>query len=217
MNETAAEFEPDVDEFQAAGLTPIHSQLIRPYRVQESGIQMECVLHDILHFGDQPGAGSFVIGKVVLMHISDELYADGKIDMEKLLPIGRMAGHVYTRAVSDTFMLERKSSGIRKAGGSMKFVTFDTGTGTPRSGWLRRAASSTCRPSAKAGCLENCWNWCALTRIIWRRSSESTAALALIRSRCSRMQASILSEMSPCSRRFRSRRASAISTPSKRM
>ncbi|WP_374017545.1 flavin reductase family protein [Paenibacillus thiaminolyticus] len=108
MNETAAEFEPDVDEFQAAGLTPIPSQLIRPYRVQESGIHMECVLHDILHFGDQPGAGSFVIGKVVLMHISDELYADGKIDMEKLLPIGRMAGHVYTRAVSDTFMLERK-------------------------------------------------------------------------------------------------------------
>ncbi|RJG25110.1 flavin reductase family protein [Paenibacillus thiaminolyticus] len=108
MNETAAEFEPDVDEFQAAGLTPIPSQLIRPYRVQESGIHMECVLHDILHFGDQPGAGSLVIGKVVLMHISDELYADGKIDMEKLLPIGRMAGHVYTRAVSDTFMLERK-------------------------------------------------------------------------------------------------------------
>jgi flavin reductase (DIM6/NTAB) family NADH-FMN oxidoreductase RutF len=108
MNETAAEFEPDVDEFQAAGLTPIPSQLIRPYRVQESSIHMECVLHDILHFGDQPGAGSLVIGKVVLMHISDELYADGKIDMEKLLPIGRMAGHVYTRAVSDTFMLERK-------------------------------------------------------------------------------------------------------------
>ncbi|MGG3837824.1 flavin reductase family protein [Paenibacillus thiaminolyticus] len=108
MNETAAEFDPEVDEFQAAGLTPIPSQLIRPYRVQESAIHMECVLHDILHFGDQPGAGSLVIGKVVLMHISDELYADGKIDMEKLLPIGRMAGHVYTRAVSDTFMLERK-------------------------------------------------------------------------------------------------------------
>lgn len=108
MNETAAEFDPEVDEFQAAGLTPIPSQVIRPYRVRESAIHMECVLHDILHFGDQPGAGSLVIGKVVLMHISDELYADGKIDMEKLLPIGRMAGHVYTRAVSDTFMLERK-------------------------------------------------------------------------------------------------------------
>lgn len=108
MNETAAEFDPEVDEFQAAGLTPIPSQLIRPYRVRESSIHMECVLHDILHFGDQPGAGSLVIGKVALMHISDELYADGKIDMEKLLPIGRMAGHIYTRAVSDTFMLEKK-------------------------------------------------------------------------------------------------------------
>ncbi|GAC43306.1 flavin reductase family protein [Paenibacillus popilliae] len=108
MNDTAAEFDPEVDEFQAVGLNPIPSQIIRPYRVRESGIHMECVLHDILHFGDQPGAGSLVIGKVALMHISDELYADGKIDMEKLLPIGRMAGHVYTRAVSDTFMLERK-------------------------------------------------------------------------------------------------------------
>lgn len=108
MNETAAEFDPEVDEFQVAGLTPIPSELIRPYRVQECDINMECVLHDILHFGDQPGAGSLVIGKVVMMHISDELYADGKIDMEKLLPIGRMAGQVYTRAASDTFMLERK-------------------------------------------------------------------------------------------------------------
>ncbi|MDR0267288.1 flavin reductase family protein [Paenibacillus sp.] len=108
MNETAPEFDPDVDEFHEVGLTPIPSQLIRPYRVKESGIQMECVLHDILHFGDQPGAGSLVIGKVVRMHINDELYADGKIDMEKLLPIGRMAGQVYTRAASDTFILERK-------------------------------------------------------------------------------------------------------------
>ncbi|MEW9104362.1 flavin reductase family protein [Paenibacillus sp.] len=108
MNETAVEFDPEVDEFQTAGLTPIPSEVIRPYRVKESGIHLECVVHDILHFGDQPGAGSLVIGKVVLMHINDELYADGKINMEKLLPIGRMAGQVYTRAAADTFMLERK-------------------------------------------------------------------------------------------------------------
>ncbi|MFW5434511.1 flavin reductase family protein [Paenibacillus apiarius] len=108
MNETAAEYRPDVDEFEAAGLTKVPSEIVRPYRVKESDVHMECVLHDIITFGEQPGAGSLVIGKVELMHISDELYADGKISTEKLLPVGRMAGHVYTRAASDTFVLERK-------------------------------------------------------------------------------------------------------------
>ncbi|MCE5172249.1 flavin reductase family protein [Paenibacillus profundus] len=108
MNETAAEYSPDVDEFEAAGLTKVPSEIVRPYRVKESDVHMECVLHDIITFGEQPGAGSLVIGQVAFMHINDELYADGKINAEKLLPIGRMAGHVYTRAVSDTFVLERK-------------------------------------------------------------------------------------------------------------
>lgn len=108
MNDCAIEYPPDVDEFDAVGLTRQSSQIVKPPRVAESDVHLECVLHDVLHFGDKPGGGSLVIGQVVNIYIKDELYFDGKIDTVKLQPIGRMAGQVYTRAIADTFVLERK-------------------------------------------------------------------------------------------------------------
>ncbi|MFD0698849.1 flavin reductase family protein [Paenibacillus sp. GCM10027628] len=108
MNECATEYPSNVDEFEAAGLTKVASEIVRPYRVRESHVHMECVLHELLTFGDQPGAGSLVIGHVVMMHVADDLYMDGKIDTDQLDPIGRLAGQMYTRANSDTFVLERK-------------------------------------------------------------------------------------------------------------
>lgn len=107
MNECAAEFSPEVDEFEEAGLTKAASEVIEPPRVAKSDVQLECVLHDVLHFGDRPGSGSLVIGRVVYIHVNDAVYQDGKIDSEKLQPIGRLAGPLYTRAASDTFTLER--------------------------------------------------------------------------------------------------------------
>jgi flavin reductase (DIM6/NTAB) family NADH-FMN oxidoreductase RutF len=108
MNDCAIEYPPDVDEFEAAGLTKVSSHIIKPPRVAESDVQLECVLHDVLNFGDKPGGGSLVIGQVVNIHVKDDLYFDGKIDTEKLQPIGRLSGQVYSRAVADTFVLERK-------------------------------------------------------------------------------------------------------------
>jgi len=109
MNHCAIEFDKKIDEFEEAGLTKIQSEIIKPYRVKESKVQLECVLHDIIYLGDKPGAGSLVIGQVVMVHIDDELYNDGKIDTEQLNPVGRLAGAVYTRATADTFILERKN------------------------------------------------------------------------------------------------------------
>ncbi|WP_028401026.1 flavin reductase family protein [Ectobacillus panaciterrae] len=113
MNDCAVEFSSEVDEFEEVGLTKAESGIVKPPRVQESDVQLECVLHEVLHFGDQPGAGSLVIGQVVNIHVKDELYYDGKIDTEKLQPIGRLAGPLYTRAVADTFILERKKPSMK--------------------------------------------------------------------------------------------------------
>nr|WP_279326009.1 flavin reductase family protein [Bacillus sp. FJAT-47783] len=114
MNNCAIEYDRHIDEFIESGLTRLESQIVKPPRVKESKVQLECVLHDILHFGDQPGAGSLVIGKVVFVHIDDALYFDGKIDTDLLKPIGRMAGATYTRAASDTFVLERKRTKVNE-------------------------------------------------------------------------------------------------------
>ncbi|MBN6187471.1 flavin reductase family protein [Aneurinibacillus sp. BA2021] len=113
MNDCAIEYPADIDEFEAVGLTKADSQIVKPPRVAESDVQLECVLHEVLHFGDKPGAGSLVIGQVVNIHVKDDLYFDGKIDTEKLQPIGRLAGQVYTRAVADTFVLERKKQPMK--------------------------------------------------------------------------------------------------------
>ncbi|WP_110113464.1 flavin reductase family protein [Bacillus sp. CGMCC 1.16541] len=108
MNDTAIEFDSHVDEFVETGLTKVPSEIVKPYRVKESDVQLECVLRQILHFGDQPGAGSLVIGQVVCVHVKGALYESGRINTEKLAPVGRLAGATYTRAASDTFVLERK-------------------------------------------------------------------------------------------------------------
>ncbi|WP_223701858.1 flavin reductase family protein [Sutcliffiella deserti] len=108
MNITATEFPMQVDEFTEAGFTKVSSQAISSPRIKESHVQLECTLHQVLHFGEEPGSGSLVIGKVEMIHVADDLYFDGKINMEKLNPVGRMAGSMYTRATTDMFELLRK-------------------------------------------------------------------------------------------------------------
>jgi flavin reductase (DIM6/NTAB) family NADH-FMN oxidoreductase RutF len=108
MNECAKEFPPEVDEFEFAGLTKLESVSVNAPRIAESKVQLECELFESLDFGDHAGSGSLVIGKVVYVHIQDELYDQGRILTEKLLPVGRMAGNSFTKPLTDTFEMIRK-------------------------------------------------------------------------------------------------------------
>ncbi|GGI14050.1 flavin reductase family protein [Gottfriedia solisilvae] len=108
VNQAATDFAYGVDEFEMVGLTKIDGTTVNVPRVKESLVGLECELFELLHFGDNKGAGSLVIGKVVNVHINDELYENGKINTEKLNPVGRLAGHSYTKAITDTFAIERK-------------------------------------------------------------------------------------------------------------
>lgn len=106
MNATSAEFPPEVDEFDASGLTPIPSDLVKPPRVRESHIQMECRLLQVVHVSAKPLGGSLVIGEVLRFHVDDAIVNDYVIDPDKLRAIGRMGGPTYTRT-TDRFDLER--------------------------------------------------------------------------------------------------------------
>lgn len=106
MNLTSAEFEPDESEFDAAGLTRAPSELVKPYRVAESPVAMECKLNQVIHISDAPMGGSLVLGTVVRVHVRDDLYQNGRIDTAGWRPIGRMAGATYVRC-QDTFDLPR--------------------------------------------------------------------------------------------------------------
>jgi len=108
MNETATEIPSDMSEFEYAGFTPVASESVRPPRVQESPINLECKLLQIVNVGiDGPGGASLVIGEIVRFHIADFLYENGRIDTGLLNPIGRLAGNQYT-TLGRRFGLDRK-------------------------------------------------------------------------------------------------------------
>lgn len=108
MNDCAKEVPPEVDEFEFSGLTKLKSVRVKAPRIAESKVQLECELFELLDFGSHPGAGSLVIGKVVHVHVKDELYDKGRILSDKLLPVGRLAGQLYTKPLASTFELIRK-------------------------------------------------------------------------------------------------------------
>jgi flavin reductase (DIM6/NTAB) family NADH-FMN oxidoreductase RutF len=107
MNATAADVDYEVNEFELGGLTPIPSLRVRPPRVKEAMVHMECEVIEIVRVGGGPLAGNVVIGRIVMMHADEKvLDAAGQIDAEKLATIGRMGGNLYCRT-TDRFELER--------------------------------------------------------------------------------------------------------------
>ena len=104
----STDFEPEIDEFDVSGLTPSPCQKIKPPLVKEAQVSYECELNRIIPVGDEsPGSGFIVIGTIVLFHIADDVYENGKINLEKLRPVGRLAGNNYIRT-SDQFEIVRK-------------------------------------------------------------------------------------------------------------
>lgn len=109
MNICAADYAREVNELEMAGLEQERSASVKPPRIKRSQVHLECTLHQLLHFGDGPGSGSLVIGMVRHVQVNDDLYHNGKIDTEKLDPVGRLAGHMYTGPLADVFEIIRKS------------------------------------------------------------------------------------------------------------
>jgi flavin reductase (DIM6/NTAB) family NADH-FMN oxidoreductase RutF len=98
MNITATETEPEINEFELAGVTPIPSNIVQVPRVAESPINIECRLNQIVVINDERGGGAIVIGTVVYFHIDDAVYVpDYKINTVSLKPVGRLAGPNYSR------------------------------------------------------------------------------------------------------------------------
>ncbi len=102
MSLSSTEYPKGTDEFTKSGLTPIASELIRPFRVKESPVQFECKVKEVVELGTSGGAGNLVICEVVMIHIDDAvLDADGRIDQTKIDLVGRMGGNYYVRAHGD--------------------------------------------------------------------------------------------------------------------
>src|SRR5262249_48994006 len=61
VNQASFEYGPEVSEFDAAGFTKLPAEKIRPALVADSPVNFECILKDILEYGDGPGGGALVV------------------------------------------------------------------------------------------------------------------------------------------------------------
>lgn len=96
------EYDAGINEFEKAGFTPLPSEKIRPFRVAESPVHMECRVEKILPLGEKGGAGNLIICNIVLMHIAEAVLNDkGRIDPHKIDLVARMGRFYYTRASGD--------------------------------------------------------------------------------------------------------------------
>lgn len=108
MSLSSTEYPEGINEFEKAGLTMLKSDIVKPFRVAESPIQMECKVNEVVKLGTEGGAGNLVICEVVKMHINDEvLDENGVIDQVKLDLVSRAGGSFYSRAKSGFFEIPK--------------------------------------------------------------------------------------------------------------
>lgn len=102
MNAASADFPPEVDEFEVAGFTKVASARVKPWRVLESPIALECRLFRIVEHGSGPYHANYVIGEVVYLHIAEAVMTGTHVDAAKVDAIARLGGPNYTRVTRES-------------------------------------------------------------------------------------------------------------------
>lgn len=95
MVKTAADWPPDVSEFEVSGLTPVASKVVRPPRVSESPVSFECRVARLVKVGEEGFETTIILAEVVLLHVADDVLRNGMPDAEKIRPLARLGGDLY--------------------------------------------------------------------------------------------------------------------------
>ncbi len=107
---SSLEYDRGTNEFEKAGLTMLTSERVRPFRIAESPVQLECKVLETRALGTEGAAGNLVICEVVYIHVSEEILdKSGRISPQKIDLIGRLGGPWYSRAQGDA-LFEIKSN-----------------------------------------------------------------------------------------------------------
>ncbi len=106
MNQTSGSFAPDVDEFKVTGLTPVPSVKVKPPRVAEAAVTMECVLVKAVPL--PRSEYTVILGEVVWFHIDDGVLDErGRVDPVKLAPVARLGGRSWYTTLGRIFEMKR--------------------------------------------------------------------------------------------------------------
>lgn len=98
----STDYAKGINEFEKAGFTMLSSQLVKPPRVAEAPVQMECMIKEVIHLGENPGAGNLILAEIKLIHIKEEILDEtGKIDQAKIDLVARLGGDWYCRVTPE--------------------------------------------------------------------------------------------------------------------
>lgn len=141
---SSTEYAKGVNEFLKAGFTPLESEAVRPFRVKESPMQMECEVKQIIETGDGGGAGNLIICEIKRVHISEDVLDDkGQIDQHKIDLVARLGGNWYARASGNALFevakpLTTLGIGVDSLPQSIRLSTVLTGNDLGRLGNVER-------------------------------------------------------------------------------
>lgn len=93
INVTGVDFDPQVSEFDAAGLTREPSETVAAVRVGESPYALECRLVEIKEMGN----GLVVFGEVTRIVVDESILVNGRVSVDLLDPIARLGGSDWSR------------------------------------------------------------------------------------------------------------------------
>ena len=110
---SSCDYPKGTSEFVKAGFTELASELVRPPRVAESPIQLECKVKEVIELGTEGGAGNLVVCEIVRVHINDSILDEnGRIDMLKADLVARAGGDYYVRAIDGLFEVPKPNEKI---------------------------------------------------------------------------------------------------------
>lgn len=105
---SSTEYPEGTNEFLKSGLTMLPSDMVKPYRVAESPVQMECLVNEIIPLGNQGGAGNLIICEIVKIHIQESVLDEkNRIDQSKIDLVSRLGGNWYSRSNQGLFEVEK--------------------------------------------------------------------------------------------------------------
>jgi flavin reductase (DIM6/NTAB) family NADH-FMN oxidoreductase RutF len=117
MSLASSPYEKGVDEFEKAGFTKLKSDLVKPFRVKESPIHLECKVKEVIELGTTGGSGNLIMCEIVKIHIDENvLDATGNIDQQKIDLVARMGGDWYCRANGSALFEVKKPITVKGIG-----------------------------------------------------------------------------------------------------
>ena len=108
----SCDYPKGTNEFIKAGFTALPSELVKPPRVAESPIQLECIVQEVITLGESAGAGNLVLALIKKIHISEAvLDSQHNIDQAKLDLVARLGGDWYARITEENlFKVEKPNT-----------------------------------------------------------------------------------------------------------